>query len=453
MKLARKLTAALTLGAALIWAGSEVQREREERAALLADVSRDHRDLGLVLAAAIASAEKPPEEVLRELAPRRDGLTVTFLRGNEPRRATSEALTVTHLPVADRGVLELAETNDTSDHFVSAARRESVVALVVLVALFALLSNILGELLIGRRTRLLVERTRRIGRGDLRAEPVGPPRDELAELAAEIESMCAGLRVARDEVAQQSEERVRAVEQLRHADRLGTVGKLAAGIAHELGTPLNVVAGRAALAAQAPDIDEAKRHARAIREATDRMARLLRQLMSFARRSELKICVQPIAPVVERAVAFVEPLSRKHGVTVSVDNTAPKAIAAIDAAQIEQVLVNLLVNALQASDRGATVEIKISRADDEVHLAVRDRGIGIDEGDLSRVFDPFFTTKDVGEGTGLGLSVARGIVEEHRGDIGVESERGGGTTVTVKLPARRTQVVMENEACSTPTLM
>jgi len=227
-----------------------------------------------------------------------------------------------------------------------------------------------------------------------------------------------------------------AVEQTRHSDRLSTVGKLAAGIAHELGTPLSIVAGHAQMiAGREVTGDAALDSARAIDREVTRIGRIVRQLLDFARRKGPEGTTCEPGDVARRCVQLLTPLAEHDGVHCAIEETTPPPRALIDEDSLQQVLTNLIVNAFQAMPSGGELTVAASRSDADpprVRVDVRDSGTGIPESVRERMFEPFFTTKQPGEGTGLGLAVVYGIVADHGGWITVDtSERG--TTFSVFL--------------------
>jgi signal transduction histidine kinase len=238
-----------------------------------------------------------------------------------------------------------------------------------------------------------------------------------------------------------------ATEQLRHADRLTTVGKLASGIAHELGTPLNVVSGRARLI-QNGEVEgsEAVDSARIVVEQAERMTALIKQLLDFARPRALSKVPVNVTGLAARVAELVATISRKANVTVEIVSSDQDLRVEADEGQLHQVLTNLVVNAIQAMPAGGTVRVEARLVDQvpppyvggelQSWLAVEvcDAGVGMDDATRKRIFEPFFTTKPVGEGTGLGLSVTWGIVREHGGWIDVASTLSKGSTFTVYLP-------------------
>jgi signal transduction histidine kinase len=287
---------------------------------------------------------------------------------------------------------------------------------------------------------------RRIGSGDLSGPLPARQKDELGEIAAEVNAMCERLAEAQVRLQKETEERIAAEQQLRHADRLMTVGKLASGMAHELGTPLNVVSGRAQMIATGESTEaDAKEDARIIVEQTRRMTKLMRELLDFARPRPAQRAWVDLRPLAQQTLTLLSALARAHDADLVVLD-GDSARASVDPGQMQQVLTNLVVNAIHALRGRGTVSIGFRREHERAPLEhggqvgerlvveVCDTGQGMDAKLIPRIFEPFFTTKDVGQGTGLGLSVTHGIVREHGGFITVHSELGKGTTFAVHLP-------------------
>jgi signal transduction histidine kinase len=328
--------------------------------------------------------------------------------------------------------------------------KETIVFSLLMIGGMALLGTMLvlvvGVRWVARPLDRLIEKTERIGRGDFGGPLPVNGTDELNRLSAAVNSMCQQLSQQQETIRTQTSERIAALEQLRHADRLKTVGRLAAGIAHEMGTPLNVISGRAELIA-GNKLDEAGvlDSAAAIKTEADRMTKIIRQLLDFARRRTPHRAVVDLRNVVQDAVNLLHTLAEKKSVDLQMFG-GDDCSAYIDAGQIQQVITNLAINSIQSMPEGGAVSIRLETreqtppgqpmADPTCYRAVivEDEGVGIPAEDLDQVFVPFFTTKDVGEGTGLGLSIAFGIVQEHGGWIDVESKVGRGSRFTVYLP-------------------
>lgn len=236
---------------------------------------------------------------------------------------------------------------------------------------------------------------------------------------------------------QAEEERVRLQEQLRHADRLATIGQLAAGVAHELNEPLGNVLGFAQLIKKgagvpeqvSSDIDKiltASLHARDV----------VKKLLIFARQMPTIKSSVDLSAVAEEAYSFLASRLEKENIecVLELQTDIPRIIA--DPAQLRQVVVNLIVNAFHAMPEGGTLTVATGGDDSHVYLVVEDNGVGMDEEVKKKIFLPFFTTKDVGQGTGLGLAVVHGIVASHGGSIDVRSEPGRGSRFDVRIPLK-----------------
>jgi two-component system NtrC family sensor kinase len=234
---------------------------------------------------------------------------------------------------------------------------------------------------------------------------------------------------------QAEEDKSRLQEQLRHADRLATIGQLAAGVAHELNEPLGNVLGFAQLAGKCPGLPEsANQDLQKIISASLHAREVIKKLMVFARQMPPRKTEVNLNQVVEEGIYFLESRCVKGGIELEKDFSPdlPEIIA--DPSQLHQVLVNLLVNAIQAMPEGGKLTIRTRAANGNVVLIVQDTGIGMSPEIQKKIFIPFFTTKDVHEGTGLGLSVVHGIVTAHGGSIQVESRVGVGSKFEIQLP-------------------
>ncbi len=230
-------------------------------------------------------------------------------------------------------------------------------------------------------------------------------------------------------------EREKLERRLRHADRLATIGTLSAGVAHELNEPLGAVLGFAQLAAAHPDVPEAALDdLHKIEEAALHAREIVRQLMLFARRDPPSTQPTDWEAVITAALGLTSVRRTEAGIDIVEHRGARGVFVDADPARLQQVVVNLIVNAVQAMPGGGTLTVT-TRADTEnAILEVVDTGIGMDERVRERIFVPFFTTKDVNEGTGLGLAVVHGIVTAHGGSISVDSVPGEGSKFELRLP-------------------
>lgn len=224
-------------------------------------------------------------------------------------------------------------------------------------------------------------------------------------------------------------------EQLRHADRLATIGQLGAGLAHELNEPLANILGFAQLLAKDKTLSkQAVQDTDKIVAASLHAREVISKLLVFARQKTPARKPLHINMVVEDGLYFLRSRCAKAGIELSCELQSDLPEITADRSQLDQVLTNLVVNSIQAMPQGGQLTITTACDGDQILLSVKDTGTGMNEDVLKRIFDPFFTTKDVDEGTGLGLSVVHGIVASHGGIIEVESETGRGTRFLIRLP-------------------
>ena len=273
--------------------------------------------------------------------------------------------------------------------------------------------------------------------------------DEFGMLASEFNSMCGRLQAARLSLDAAHDHRRHIEARLRNAERLAGLGRLAAGLAHEIGTPLNVISGRAESMMREHGADPvAGKHLRIITSQTDRIVRIVRDMLDFARKKPPRRMRVEVEEVIQSVLELLEQrlINRNVRVEREVGEDLPPVVA--DPDQLQQVFLNLIMNALDAMPGGGRLGISVQPRSlahpargggpiECVRVSFEDDGTGIAPDDHDHVFDPFFTTKEAGQGTGLGLSVSYGIVEEHGGWFDLDSRPGEGTRITVVLPANR----------------
>ena len=231
------------------------------------------------------------------------------------------------------------------------------------------------------------------------------------------------------------EELRQSFDQLRRADRLSSVGQLAAGLAHEIRNPLASIRGAVDVLDNERSPEKLRAEFRGIvKRETRRLEQLLTNLLDFARPSEPKYTRVPIEQLLAAVTTLVGKTADRHRVKVRVDVAPGIPSLECDPDQLRQVFLNLLLNAIQAMPDGGEIVVAARRSGGNLIVDVIDEGSGI-EGDTERIFDPFFTTKE--NGTGLGLAVVRRIIEQHDGEIRAEPNEGGGATFSVTLPVER----------------
>lgn len=480
MRIAVRLWLAQLAAILVVLSVGVVIRVDQEQRLMLDEVLRSRRFFAHAIQAALArDAAGPPEAPLRHARAilARDEIVeaatvVRIVSGTEAMVADDPRLgpeleralaarrilvrlvddeIVTYVPVNQRLALELVEPHIVNE-LVTRIGVWAFVAQTVVLALMGGVANwVLVGLFVGRPLALLAEQARRIGAGELEARTIGPSGGiEVDVLVREMNGMAAKLETAHQALQESESERVTALEQLRHVDRLRTVGQLASSLAHELGTPLNVVSGHARIIVDDPEVSPTIRAgANVVLEEVRAMTRTLRALLDSSRHHSAHIERLDLWSLAGHAVATLEPLARKRGVKIQLEvseSTADQRCIEADSYHVMQVVTNLVMNAIEAepTDGRVWVAVRLVNASppDGVHgptgehvcLSVTDRGCGIPEADVPLLFEPFFSRKPEGEGTGLGLAVAHGIVRELKGWISVETTVGSGTRFDVFLP-------------------
>ncbi len=481
MRIGNRITAAVTAWTVAVMGVHTWLEQREAHALMQEDLYEECVVAVTVLSPGLARAweaggEAAVDAVLERLPTGPDELRLRLVRVGDaagPRApARPEAAAFTADPTTPGAARAPVEAGDTQmftyvstpgfgaglivearasladeDARVGQALREAALLGFLITSVSILLASWMSWTHVGRRVEVLA----RIAR-EAAAEREAPRADdqiddEIGALAGEMNRMADGLAALREARAQDGQLRGRLAEELRHADRLGTVGMLMGRVAHELGTPLTVIAARAGRVARGQAEGEAAREqARVVVEQAGRIQQIIRSMLDFGRKDGVRAAVEP-GQVAARAVGMVEPFARSRGVSVVLQmspSLPPGPCLAVDALLIEQALVNLLVNALHESPSRAEVELGCAPSDAPrpgersggPHLVfeVRDRGPGLPAELREAVFQPFFTTRPAGEGTGLGLAITANIVEEHGGWMEVLDRPGGGATFQIHLP-------------------
>ncbi|MBI4878087.1 MAG: GAF domain-containing protein [Planctomycetes bacterium] len=240
------------------------------------------------------------------------------------------------------------------------------------------------------------------------------------------------------------EDRTLLQEQLRHADRLATIGQLAAGVAHELNEPLGNVLGFAELILNANEpTQQTRKDLQKIVGACLHAREVIRKLMVFARQQPARKMRLNLNDLIQEGLYFFEARCAKLDIKLVRRLQADLPLITADAGQLNQVLANLMVNAIQAMPDGGTLAVETRALGADVALLVEDTGVGMTEEVKKQIFVPFFTTKDLNEGTGLGLPVVHGIVSAHGGRIDVTTQPGAGTTFEIRLPLEQPDAAAE----------
>ncbi|MBW2732227.1 MAG: HAMP domain-containing histidine kinase [Deltaproteobacteria bacterium] len=316
-----------------------------------------------------------------------------------------------------------------------------------LLLLFALVVGFFAHNTIGRPISRLMEGMDAVIRGDLTHALPLDRNDEIGRIAYRFNEMTGRLRSARDEIKASTATKLALEGSLRRSEKLATIGQLSAEIAHEVGTPLNVIGGRARkLTRKAEDPAAVRKNAEIIAQQATRITKIIQQVLDLARAPARHTEPVDLIAIVRDTASFLEYQAEQASVRVLFDFVDELPLLDGNPGELQQVVLNLLLNAIQAMPEGGELKLSICATHRRkggldlappqayAQLSVIDHGVGIPEEDHARVFAPFFSTKKQGEGTGLGLTVVSGIVKEHDGWIDIESPEHGGTIFHVFLP-------------------
>ncbi len=367
---------------------------------------------------------------------------------NDPERGCVEC----HRGQSVLGVLDVVVSLKNLDEEIAGHRGLLLAAGILGVAGVALVVGILIQLLVHRPVGKLLDGVRKVGSLDLDYRIPADRKDELGNLARAFNDMTARLQQAQarireftdrleEKISEKSAELEKAQRQMLRSEKMAAIGQMAAGVAHEINNPLTGVITFAHLLRRKtePGSPEQEDLDTIITEA-ERCSKIVRGLLDFARGGQLVRSEADVNRLLDRTLALVENQALFHNIEVVREYDPDLPLVPLDQDRIQQVVLNLVVNAAEAMESGGRLTLRtgVTRTDGaaELRIEVRDSGPGIDPEVRSRVFDPFFTTKDVGKGTGLGLAVSYRIVDDHGGRIAVSSPPGEGASFTVILPIR-----------------
>lgn len=299
---------------------------------------------------------------------------------------------------------------------------------------------------IGTPLSRMVANMRRVRAGDLHKPQTDQGQDEVAQTQREFAHLVSDLADARERADREQDARLRMEHGLAEADKLITLGQLSAVMAHEIGSPLQVLEGRArALHKHANDADATRRAADILVEQTARIARIVEQMLSLTRRRAPQRSVRDAKTAIQSIVALLELEARRRRVHFEIAYEGATQVYA-DADQLQQVILNVLRNALLAAPIDSVVSIATHTRGGMLEIDIRDQGGGIAQEIRAQIFSPFITTRAHSGGTGLGLSVVHAIVRDHRGRVEVVDHEGSGCWIRISLPEDAALGVDSNEA-------
>ncbi|HXJ21075.1 MAG TPA: ATP-binding protein [Polyangia bacterium] len=503
MTLGTRVTIVATLLVASVLAGSGYAALKLRRANLQADLDREAHEIGRALEVGLEPVDPSTAEdtlLARARAARQhdEPFQLEVLQVGDDRRTDDEAWLLLMrgadiadapvgrvfdsasgprsyamaVPLFDAGALELPPGHparhpaavmgmrrDVSyiEAEVAATRRRIYPLFVLIVVGVAIGVRFAVSQIIVSPLRRLLEGIDAVGKGDLSRVILAERDDEIGTIAGRFNAMTGSLREAREEAERAATARLGLEARLRQSEKLATIGQMAAEIAHELGTPLNVIGGRArALGKKAEKVTESAgaalepaevlKNAAIIGDEVARITKIIRQVLDFSRPRGPTVTRVHLGAVVADALEFLRDPIRRQEIQVEVHTMPAPPEVPGDPDQIQQVCLNLITNALHAMPEGGTLRVStecvvrrkggldLAPPAEYAVLVIADTGPGVPDADRDKIFEPFFTTKGEGQGTGLGLAVSHGIVKDHDGWIEVDSPAAGGAVFRVFLP-------------------
>jgi two-component system NtrC family sensor kinase len=356
------------------------------------------------------------------------------------------------------GVLDVRMSLEKVDADIRAARKRLMLYAVIGTAIAMMASGLYLFATVHRPVKRLREGTRQISTGNLDFRIPLASKDEIGALARAFNEMTQSLQKAEQEnrlwsqtLEKRVEEKTAELKQIHNQilqiEKMASLGRLSATVAHELNNPLEGILNYAKLisrrlkkAEATPAVSSALEDLELIISEVQRCGNIVKSLLLFSKRQVGEFGMVPVAAIVDRAVRLVQHHFRMSDVSFHAEIADPDATLLCDENQIEQALVALFVNAVEAMPHGGDLKLTVGReTSGGIRMEIADTGAGIAAADLPRLFEPFFTTKQEGKGVGLGLSVVYGILKRHEGTVSVQSEPGAGTKFTLRFPPAATR--------------
>jgi two-component system NtrC family sensor kinase len=349
------------------------------------------------------------------------------------------------------GVLDVRLSLSELDATVSEVTTNTLTYAVIITATIGLFAGLFITFLVNRPVKKLVKGIQEVGEGNLKYRIDIKSNDEIGEVGKRFNEMSAKLDSAYNEikdwsenlnqkVKEKTEELKNIYNQVNQIEKLASLGKLSATVAHELNNPLEGILTYSKLVSKKLKSANNEEHTAVIKyldlisEETARCGKIVKDLLLFSNVGEDQFSEEDIIPVIEKSINIISHHLEMNGITLIKDFEKEEFKVLCNPQKIQQVLVALLINAIEAMQRGGKITVKVNVENDKTVIRVKDEGSGISPKDLPNIFEPFYSTKESGQGTGLGLAVTYGIVKNHNGSIVVEETSSSGTTFKIELP-------------------
>jgi len=358
------------------------------------------------------------------------------------------------------GVLDVKMSLEQVDRYLAESERQMIVSSILMTLLIAVISGMFIWVVVHIPVRKLIAGTRAISNGDLDYAIDVQATDEIGTLAESFNSMTHELKKARDEITEWSntlekkvkertEELKKVQSHIIQIEKMASLGKLAATVAHELNNPLEGILTYTKLLIKQlknnrttpEDVDSMVRDLSFVADETTRCGNIVKNLLLFSKKQVSEFATEHLRTIVEKSLNLVKHHLEMHNVKLEKELEDKPILLLCDSNQLQQAFIALFVNAVEAMPEGGTLRVasRYMPDNDTFQVTISDTGVGIPEEAIPNIFEPFFTTKRDGKGVGLGLSVVYGIIEQHGGHIEVQSQVNRGTTFIISLPRNQAQ--------------
>jgi len=323
----------------------------------------------------------------------------------------------------------------THDRITELRNRTIAFSLLTFFSLAAALA-VMTSLLINKPIDRLIMTMKEVETGNLDVRFFTNRKDEIKKLADSFNSMIEELQKAQEELKRCH------LEEMKRIEKMATLGELASAIAHEIKNPLAGISGAMQVLAEEFEDDDPRRETiEEVLKEIERLDKTIRDLLNFAKPVEPKIIEVDLKSIVEKSLSLVKNQAQKQNIHITFRYDDNLEMLELDPQQIQQVILNIILNAFHAMPEGGQIIIDVKKVDNYAEIAISDTGVGIKQEDIKKIFRPFYTTRHTG--TGLGLPISSNIIEAHGGEIKVESTPGLGSTFKIILPI--TKVEKENK--------
>jgi len=352
------------------------------------------------------------------------------------------------------GVIDVQMSLVSVDNIMQKNRNSLILNSILITLIVSIFSGVFIWLMVHKRVKALIKGTKELSRGNYDYRIDLKSCDELGELSKDFNIMADNLKKALEEIKELNEnlnikvkEKTQQLKEIynhvNQIERIASLGKLSATVAHELNNPLEGILTYSKLIIKKlnNNVDEQEKkkiiqYLELIASESERCGNIVKNLLLFSRSGETNISPNDLISILERSLMLINHHLQLHNIQLIKDFCCRYLEFECDKNQIQQALVAILINAIEAMPDGGILTVKVNCEDNFVYIRITDTGIGIPQENLNKIFEPFFSTKAGGKGTGLGLSVVYGIVKQHQGRIEVQSEVNKGTTVTLIFPKK-----------------